>query len=368
MSAEFEVEIRDVLRHYDLGEMAALERNMRGYVNISFAVDLVKGAKPARYFMRKYKPGIREAEIEFEHSVIGRLVEVGAPPVARVHATREGRTYVHRLVGPDDIQGLFYAVFDYLPDEDRYTWVAPHCTPMEIRNSAIVHAQFHRALDGFAPRGQRVEPKILDLLAHVVHYLAGIPLRSKNTAFDALLIEQLDFLQRDLLETLNALAEPEARRLPQLIIHCDYHPGNLKFRGSQVTGVFDFDWSKLDLRAFDVALALWYFFASWEGAQDGELRLTDVAQYLAGYQSAFAGQPGLAPLSTAEGRYLPHLINAASHYVLNWTLLDFYNKDVDPQEYLIFLRHSLNFTRWFRAAGRLEALGNIIAPLTAQAG
>jgi homoserine kinase type II len=128
--------------------------------------------------------------------------------------------------------------------------------------------------------------------------------------------------------------------------------------------VFDFDWSKVDLRAFDVGLALWYFFACWEGKTDGELRLPDVAVYLEGYQSALSGQAGLAPLSACEGRYLPHLINAASHYVLNWTLLDFYNKDVDPDEYLPFLLHSLNFTRWFRAPGNLERLQRTIMPLT----
>ena len=365
MSSDAAIELRDILRHYDLGELTGLERNERGFVNLSFAIDVIKDGTPSRYFLRKYKRGIREEEIEFEHSVIERLVRVGSPPVARLHPTREGKTYLRRFAGSQDRDGAFYAIFDFLPDDDRYTWVRPRCQPAEIRNSGIVQAQFHRALNGFAPRGRRAEAKILDLLAGMGEYLAGTAQRSKNTVFDACLIEHLEFLRRDLRETLAVLGEPEARRLPQLIIHCDYHPGNLKFRGSEVTGLFDFDWSKVDLRAFDVALALWYFFASWEGYQDGELRLAEVALYLAAYQSALAGQPGLAPLSASEGRYLPHLINAASHYVLNWTVLDFYNKEVDPQEYLTFLRHCLNFTRWFRAPGHLEGLLHIIAPLTA---
>ena len=367
MSSDVAIELRDILRHYDLGELTRLERNERGFVNASFAIDVVKDGKPARYFLRKYKRGIRQEEIEFEHSVIECLVKAGSPPVARLHATLEGKTYLHQFAGPEDREGAFYAIFDFLPDDDRYTWVGPRCLPAEIRNSGIVQAQFHRALNGFVPRGQRAESKILDLLSEMGQYLDGTPQRSKNTVFDACLMEHLQFLRRDLRETLAVLGEPEARRMPQLIIHCDYHPGNLKFRGAEVTGLFDFDWSKVDLRAFDVALALWYFFATWEAEQDGELRLADVAMYLAAYQSALAGQPGLGPLSASEGRYLPHLINAASHYVLNWTVLDYYNKDVDPQEYLTFLRHSLNFTRWFRAPGHLEGLRHIIAPLTAQA-
>ena len=36
-------------------------------------------------------------------------------------------------------------------------------------------------------------------------------------------------------------------------MHCDYHPGNLKWVDEQGVGLFDFDWSKLDYRVFDIA-------------------------------------------------------------------------------------------------------------------
>jgi homoserine kinase type II len=364
MQSDSSAELREILAHYDLGALAGHERDQRGFVNTSFAVDLVKNGKTTRYFLRKYKQGIREEEIQFEHSVIERLVQAGSPPVARLHRTREGNTYLRREPA-GDLAESYCAVFDYLPDEDRYTWVGPRCTPAEIRNSASVQAQFHQALHGFTPRGRRVEAKILDLLPEVREFLASVPERSKKTIFDEYLIDRLDFLQNDLRETLAELAEPAARRLPQTIIHCDFHPGNLKFRGAEVTGLFDFDWSKVDLRAFDVALALWYFFVTWDEPRDGELRLGDVALYLASYQGALHASSGMLPLTQAEGRYLPHLINAASHYVLNWTVLDFYNKHVDAQEYLVYLRHSVRFSEGFRAPGQLETMRNIIAPLTA---
>ncbi len=364
MPSDTFTELGEILEKYDLGKLANLERNERGFVNASFAVDLIKNGETRRYFLRRYKQGIREEEIQFEHSVIEQLVQAGSPPVARLHRTREGSTYLRRGSAAD-LGETFYAVFDFLSDEDRYTWVGPRCTPPEIHNSAITQAQFHRALHEFTPRGRRVEAKILDLLPQIGEFLAGVPRRSKKTSFDEVLIDHLVFLQRDLRQTVVVLAESEARRLPQTIIHCDYHPGNLKFRDSQVTGVFDFDWSKVDLRAFDVALALWYFFATWDEPLDGELRLADVALYLSGYQSALRARTGLPPLTQAEGKYLPHLINAASHYVLNWTVLDFYNKGVDPQEYLVYLRHSIRFSQRFQAPGQLEAMRNIIAPLTA---
>jgi hypothetical protein len=72
-------------------------------------------------------------------------------------------------------------------------------------------------------------------------------------------------------------------------------------------------------------------------------------------------RPGAGPLSR-RGRYLPYLINASNLYVLNWTIEDYYHKDVDPQEYLVFLRHGLSFMDWFEADGHLDELKAILSP------
>jgi homoserine kinase type II len=313
-----------------------------------------------KYFLRRYKRGIQEEEIQFEHSLISHLIEAQTLPVARLHRTLDGRTYLHRFAGPDDQEGAFYAIFDFLPGEDRYTWVDPTCTPEELVNSAITLAQFHQAIDGFQPVGKRLEPKILDLLPVISHTVTVCPEKVKYTDFDAYLLESLELVLKDIDSTLAVLEESRVSGLPQMIVHCDYHPGNLKFQQSQVSGLFDFDWSKVDLRTFDVGLALWYFCASWKAPVDGELRLTDLAIFLGAYQEYLRFQPGARPLSLLEGQYLPYLINAGNLYVLNWTILDFYSKDVDPREYLIYLRHSVNFTRWFEAAGNLDQLNTLI--------
>jgi homoserine kinase type II len=175
------------------------------------------------------------------------------------------------------------------------------------------------------------------------------------------LLANFDLLAENIRLTQARLEEPEARRLPEVVIHCDYHPGNLKFSGEQVSALFDFDWSKVDLRAFDLALALWYFCTSWQGAQDGHLRLNWVKIFLDAYQKHLRAHPGIGPLSPAEIDYLPILINAGNLYVLNWTILDYYAKDVDPQEYLVFLQHSLGFTRWFETPPNRAELEAIVA-------
>ncbi len=262
MDSPVETELREVLAHYDLGTLVDYEKNERGFVNTAYAIFTLAEGKRNRYFLRKYKRGIREEELNFEHSLIEHLVATGAP-VARIHHTRLGKSYLHLSEGTDGAAGVFYTIFDYLPGEDRFTWVNPILTEEQLSASAAVLARFHIDAGGFAPLGRRNEPKILDLLPVIAETWSGCPAKSKGTIFDNRIYEHLELVSANIAATLVALQEPSARSLPEMVIHCDYHPGNLKFTGDCVTGLFDFDWSKVDLRLFDLGLALWYFCTSW---------------------------------------------------------------------------------------------------------
>ena len=158
-----------------------------------------------------------------------------------------------------------------------------------------------------------------------------------------------------------------ARALPQMMIHCDYHPGNLKFEGETVSGLFDFDWSKLDARLFDLGLALWYFCTSWQGAEDGTFRLEWARTFLREYEEKLKAHACAPLLSSAEAHYLPAMISAGNLYVLHWTVLDYFAKDVDPADYLVFMDHSLNFIQWYAQPENRAALeGEIAAVLAAE--
>jgi homoserine kinase type II len=365
MSTTTLTELTEILSHYDLGKPAGSELNERGYVNTSYAIHTIDShGEPKTYFLRKYKPGIQEAELVFEHSLMHHLAGKGVCPVARVHPTRGGQTYLARTEDGADPQPRYYAIFDFLPGEDRYTWINPHCTGSEITNSAAVLAHFHSALIDWTPQGARFEAKILDLLPQILVNLERVKQRSKETVFDTYLHENLALIVDTLRATMQQLAESPIKQMPQMVIHSDYHPGNLKFEGDQVTALFDFDWSKVDYRCFDIGLSLFYFFTSWE-TEDGQFRLEDASLFLKAYQEALMSNRAPGPLDANELRYLPAMINAANIYVLNWTFEDFYNKSVDPQEYLVFLAHAVELIRWLSLndhAGQLIDMINKITP------
>jgi homoserine kinase type II len=184
--------------------------------------------------------------------------------------------------------------------------------------------------------------------------------KAGKTGFDAYLLENLSPILEAIERTLRAIDEKEYEGIVHLVIHCDYHPGNLKFQNSKITGLFDFDWSKVDARCFDVALAIVYFCTTWEGKEDGDLQSNKVATFLNAYQNTLRGTPGVGPLSDIELEYLPHMIGASNVYVLNWTIKDFYSKEVDPQEYLIYLQHGVRTMRWLENKGNCDKLERMI--------
>lgn len=359
MNQNTNLELHNILQHYDLGDLLDFQKDLRGFVNTSFTIETIKDGKINKSFLRRYKSSIREEELLFEHSVVNHLVEFHSLPVACIYKTRQGKSYIHLYQSDADQNGVFYAIFDFLQGEDRYTWVDPECNDDEVISSAQTLAKFHDAVSDLIPQGKRSEPKIFELLTQIKNFLYECPRQNKHTIFDNYLLENIPLLVDNVEKTLAILSQPEIDQMMQCIIHCDFHPGNLKFSGGEVSGLFDFDWSKIDFRLFDVALALWYFFASWKSHNDGALRLKPLILFYETYQNWLTQCHSIPPLTAIERRYLPWMINASNIYVMNWTLLDYYSKDVDPQEYLRFLRHSVNFTRWFENTNQADQLSRI---------
>ena len=336
-------ELKDILSQYDLGELLDYEKDVRGTVNTSYTIEMATPGGRKRYFLRRYKGWIKEEELIFEHSVITHLKQNGFDLVAGVLKTRDGRTYIRR---EHDGEAAFYAIFEFLRGEDKYTWIDPVCEASEIVSAAETLAKFHMAMAGWKARGKRQEPRIIELLQTIPGRISAGLEQKKDTVFDETLAQNQGLVCQHIEDTIAALKHRRFAQLPEVVAHCDFHPGNLKFSQGEVVGLFDFDWSKIETRTFDVGLALVYFFSSWKGESDGQLRMEDACLFLNAYQAALLADPSVGPLSDLERQSLPYMIQAGNLYVLNWALLDFYQKEVDAGEYLGYLHHHVRMIPW----------------------
>jgi homoserine kinase type II len=143
---------------------------------------------------------------------------------------------------------------------------------------------------------------------------------------------------------------PELQGLPRCPTFNDYHPGNLKWRDGHGVGLFDFDWTKLDYRLFDIAIGIVYFCTSWEDKDDGELRLDKAEIFLKAYQDEASRAEVPGPVTDGELAALPRMLAIAALYVVSWDIVAYYiDRDPNDDEYLFFLEHNVAFVDFIEA-------------------
>ncbi|MFA9613150.1 MAG: phosphotransferase [Deltaproteobacteria bacterium] len=347
-SSLFEYLSNIVSQYYDLGKLIRVERNETGYVNISYVIETLRGGERKQYILRCYRQGTHENKIKFEHALMKELPERGFDLAPSVVVTKDGSTYA--IVPEKFAEGNWatcIAVFSYLLGEDRYSWDAPLCTSEELTNAAEVLALYHNTIFGWEGAGNWKEPRIIEQIPLMVKQWRAHAKNAGNSVFDLYFAEHSNYLLETLKESIHYPTRAAYDTLPHLAIHGDYHPGNLKFLNRKISGLFDFDWAKMDARCFDVGLAITYFCSAWEGSEDGNLLLERVISFLDSYQKIEVedGQE-LGPLTSPELESLPHMILASNAYVLDWAIGEFYTTHPDAEEYARYLQHGVRLMKW----------------------
>ncbi len=329
--------------HYDLGRVVDAFEIFGGYINRSFGIVVEKEGVQQHYFLRKYKLDILDQEIQFEHAMITHSIANGLSICAALIFTREGATFVKPAISRNK-----FAIYKYLCGEDKYSWDNPIMEDEEYASSAEVLSTFHNATRNFDPQGLgRAEAKILDLVPTLAErFLAFAKNDSRsNTKFYRFFLGNLDSILAVI--SLNTINAEDAKQLIVNAIHCDFHPGNLKFKDNRAVGVFDFDWAKIDVRLFDVCFAMVYNASRWGGREDGMMLIEKCAIFLQSYQNTLIRISGLSPLTAVELRNFPVMMAMANLYLLNWSLTAFFNGgEVNDYEYLAYLKHSVRQMEW----------------------
>jgi homoserine kinase type II len=343
---------------YDLGPVVRAEQIFGGYCNASFAVWTRRDDREHKYFVRKYNPAITEREVRFEHALLTHIAREGFELASQVFPARSGATFVTRDESVDgEPTTFFFAVFTMLEGEDKYSWIDNHLTDTAYDSGARVLAGFHHAACGFRPGDMaREQPPIMEFVPTWAETWQALIAGGGDTACDRYLRAKLPRI----LEVVAKGAEVRSQLdgLPVNPVHCDYHPGNLKWVEEKGVGLFDFDWAKLDYRVFDVAQGIAYFCNSWEAPDRGELRLEKSAIFARGHQDEAARWAEPGPMGARELAVLPRMIANANLYILNWDITYFYGSpDSDVDEYMKYLSGNVDCMEFIEA--HLDELAHI---------
>lgn len=339
--------------HYDIGQLVRQERIDRGYINDSYEIEMLRAGKKTRHLLRRYRPGTPEEKVRFEHALLQELQVKGFEFSPRCITKKDGTTYVEidRNLKKKDPPN-YIAVFSFLPGEDKCSWDHPLYSDEELINSAQMLALYHNTIFGWQGTEGWRELSNFDEINLMASKWKVYARNTAESPFDEFFLEQFN----DLLGMLkNIPPKKKYNAMPRLVVHGDYHPGNLKFKDGKVAGVFDFGWSKIDARCFDVGLAILYFCTSWEIGTDGNLQLDRLAGFLGAYQEAGKLINAIGPLNQLELEYLPQMIHMGNLIVIDWILSHFYSTGPDPQKYLRYFQHSVSCHQWLARNGSVLA-------------
>ncbi|HEX6954918.1 MAG TPA: phosphotransferase [Agromyces sp.] len=236
--------------------------------------------------LRRFDAGVSGASVDYEMALVAHLAGSGWPVAAP-------------LAAPIEVGGRWWAAFPRLGGR-RHEWGADEA---RHRWRGELLAKLHHDTRAFAIHHQRDGAHRTDEASEITP--EHVALLARLRRIDRLRAVAFERHARQIAE---GVAFLRAGRFPVGVIHGDFLPWNLHVRGKALLAVFDFEWSRRDTHAADVA------WATWGGR----------------YPSTLEGYVGAASFSEEEEAALP-LLWRAGLLAWGWAILARTRDRVEPE-------------------------------------
>lgn len=274
-----------------------------------------------------------EDATRFDHEVLRRLARAGFPvPMPLVNT--DGSTWLAQ-------DGHVLEVLSWI-DGDPFS----EGDQAAVRSLGHLLARFHRVFSQDLPLGKNGRPREdhPDLMRP---YLAGLrPLATSEQEK-----RQLTEIDRLLDEIATRLDAGFYAALPHSVIHGDVHPGNIRFRQSEVAAFYDFDYLGVQARIRDLSDAMISFASRRSGVFDPNVMQSLVQPFVpdgALCRLLLDGYQDKSPLTENEWQALPLLMRS------RWIQMRLRGaRKVAEDQRIRFVLH-----RFFEVIGWLDREGN----------
>lgn len=270
-------EIRAVLAHYRLGKLVRARELVRGSRQ---APKMVIETDQGQFLLKRRAPGRdRTDRILLAHEVMNHLRTQGLPVPRPIRPARGTDPFVR-------LDGRTYEVFEYVEGEHY------DASLEQTMQAGRTLARFHVAAVGL-----KADPRLKRGGYHdsqtVRGGLSAVP--TSIASHDSVVGREAELLGivQELFERYDEAAD-QVNRLgypgwPAGIVHGDWHPGNLLFRGQRVRAVLDFDAVRVAPVVLDVANGMLQF-SILRGGEAPEswpeyFDLTRMRRFYRGYRS-----------------------------------------------------------------------------------
>lgn len=243
--------------------VVSFEPLVGGDVNDVYRVDVEAGA----FVLRVYEADTTPAMVRWEHELIQQLA-ASVPEAVTPLVTPTGATFIEH---GGRVASLWPFIegrrADRLVEADR---VAAARMLGRLHSASFALAPLD-ARPGYPPRAQ------VDWPEHRLWSWSSVDRATVGARVD------LDQFERALDELPAAVRELDGSALPAMPLHGDYGADNMLIADGQVVAVLDWDWCRVDWRAWEVGNAIWAF------CRDGSRTSVDrgaAAKFLEAYERA----------------------------------------------------------------------------------
>lgn len=290
-------ELAIVLSHYDIGVIEAIQEFPRGSRK---APKLLVKTDTGMYLLKRRARGKDDAfKVAFCHAIQLHLAERQFP-LPHLIGTRKDNNSMLQW------NGQIYELFEYIKG-------TPYDSSLEATgDSGKILALFHKLLRNFKSKyepatGSYHSARSVDAsMQQIPHTLSKLDPQGFLTHRESI-GHLVQFLHASYKDAAKRVEDGGLSEWPSQIVHSDWHPGNMLFRGPRVVAVIDYDAARIQQRILDAANGALQF--SILGGGDDPSKWPDYIdesrykRFLRGYDSV----PD-AMLSRAELRVIPWLM------------------------------------------------------------
>jgi len=260
----------------NLGEIQDIEQPSTGRFG---GVVFVTTKEGKRFALKQHVKRNTVDTARYEWSLIKRVKQAGFPTAGVVNNDSGDFCSV--------VDDNIYMVYEFIEgDQPKYGDVAGP----RVISTARTLAAYHNAVDQFTPEGSPISGDVYfdlygeDLVAKAERRRAQIDEKEApdRTEGECLFLERFDYFMAQIKRLQTELPHEVYGRLPRLVVQGDYHPENIKLKGDEVAGVFDWDFSREEIRLYDLANSMINRPAAVDAAY--EFNVDDVVDFVRAYQ------------------------------------------------------------------------------------
>lgn len=230
-----------VCEHYSLGYVKEVSELRCGPGSIVWRLDCERNGLSSSFCLKDHKTKPLE-RLQFEHAVASRMPDFGFSLIPNVIPSTSRNTIV-------SLDEHSYSLYEFIGGDPVFDWTKGGWTVPQCESAGTVLAQFHSAglnmLDSSMPRkfaGPASGQALLEWAYMVLKFGAWLP-------------DEMRISLANCEELVRSAFSVTADEDGMALIHGDFHPGNLVFRGTDIAAVLDIDYCRRDSRLFDVAYA-----------------------------------------------------------------------------------------------------------------